>query len=158
METKHLDDGSILCRTTRGALQIWALKKGLVQVTCVGIQDAEFVGPVITSGELAISTHGRCVYMVDALDSPRMDTEFREQVSGWILKRRGANGVHAHLLQQSRLIEMAINIANMFATTPIANGYTDVDKWVAVGSQAAGELFHRRAVRDTPDRSQGSGK
>ena len=116
---------------------------------CTGFTFTELAQYVIADGERAIAKTGNCVFLVDTLDSTRMETGFREQMMKWFSERRGK--VVAHMLLRSKFVEMAINVANMVVGTSVAKAYSDVGEWERVGKTQFGPTFRRRPMPQSLD-------
>jgi hypothetical protein len=69
-------------------------------------------------------------------------TEFREVMTNWFRVRETAV---VHMLIRSKLLDMALTVANLTMGSPRATAYMDVDEWEAVGRRKALN-FSRRAL------------
>jgi hypothetical protein len=141
MQKRRMEDGSTIYFEARGACRSYYLENGVVLAICRGAQVAALAAHIIADGEQTLARYGRCFYLVDAYDSSRMDTEFREAMTAWFLANRERCAVH--MLVQSKLLEMAINVATLVVGREVAVVYSDIAAWEARGR---GELpnFRRR--------------
>ncbi|NUP11113.1 MAG: hypothetical protein HOW73_34140 [Polyangiaceae bacterium] len=143
METRQLEDGCRLYIDGTSELHARELGRGVLVHSSLGPAPGVFAKVVIDDGERMLKTFGRCVFMVDAFESKRMSTEFREQMTKWLTANR--DRVRVHILLDSKLMEMAINVANLVIGTVTARAYSDVAAWEKAGaSEHPG--FRRRAI------------
>ena len=144
MKTRRLADNSMLHHNEAGAVQTIDLGKGVVLHVCRGIAGEGFAHHVIEDGNRQIEKFGRCVFMVDAYDARMMTTEFRERMMAWFRSRERVAFVH--ILIRSRLLEMAMNVANLVLRAPVATIYSKVGDWEAAGRREIKE-FKRRPLK-----------
>ncbi|AGP34703.1 hypothetical protein BE04_30230 [Sorangium cellulosum] len=143
MKKQRIEDQSWLYVDYRGVMRSYELGKGLMLYVCRGLQIGEFAPHVIADGERQIQQFQRCIYMVDALDSPRMDTDFRDQMTEWL--KKNCPRAEAHLLIRSRLLQMAVNVANLLIGASMTHAYSDVAAWEGVGRRTI-PWFRRRPL------------
>lgn len=145
MKTKKLSESSWLHYDASGALRSDPLPQGLLLHTCRGVLGRDFAYVVIEDGKRCLERFGRCVIMVDGVEVTRMSTDFRETVTGWLVT---AKQTEIHFLLQSKMVEMAINVANLVALrkSPV-KAYTKVADWEAVGRQSV-PAFRRTPLVD----------
>lgn len=148
MIKRKLDDGSWLYFDTRGSIQSFEWGKGVITFFCRGLQLTEFAPIVIEHGEQQLKSAGRCVYMVDALESNQMTTDFRERMTAWLA--RHPSEVEAHLLVRSKLLQMAVNVTNLVLGKAMTKAYSDVAPWEAAAQRYA-PSFRRRVFALPPD-------
>lgn len=146
MESKQLPDGSMYYTGPRGSMRLERSPGGACLAVCDGVQEAEFARVVTALGDELIARHGRCVFLVDSLDSPRMDTGFREAMTSWFASHRKDGRAVAHLLLKSKFIEMAVNVANLVTGTRVARAYTDVREWEEIARKEFGPGFSRKPL------------
>ena len=103
---------------------------GVVISVCRGPQVGDMAPLVIAEGEGQITAYGKCLFFVDAYDSPQMKPAFREQMTSWFKKNRGK--VTVDMLIKSKLLEMALNVANLMIGDPAAHTYSDIARWEEV--------------------------
>lgn len=124
-------DGSFVVTGKHGRLQVCDLGGGVLQHIQVGVAGEEFAEYVILDGKRVIEQHGRCVFFVDSLESTRMTTEFRDQVTDFFRRNRAT--VTVHILLRSKLLEMAVNVANLVVGMTTCTAYSKVEDWEAAG-------------------------
>jgi hypothetical protein len=146
MESTRLSDGSTLHVAARGRLRLATGGRGACLATCEGDQVGEFGKLVARVGDELIAAHGRCVFLVDSFDSPRMDTEFREVMTAWFRRQMSQVPATAHVLLRSKLIEMAVHVANLVTGSRFAFPYTNIVEWEAFGKTEMGPGFRRRPL------------
>jgi hypothetical protein len=133
MEKRKMDDGSWLYFDPRGACRSYHYDQGVIQSVCRGLQLAALAPYVMEEGEAMLARAGRCIFMVDAYDSSRMEMGFQEAMTKWFKAHVGR--VRVNMLFKSRLLEMAINIANLAIGMNSAKAYANVAEWEAVGGR-----------------------
>lgn len=131
MDIQNLEDGSRWYADDMGMLHSYTLGKGVVVHVCKGVSSEALAKPILEDGERQLREFGRCVFMVDASESRRMTTEFRDKVTGWLGAHK--ERVVAHLLIRSKLMEMAINVANLVIGGATARAYSSADEWKRAG-------------------------
>ncbi|WP_437969401.1 hypothetical protein WMF04_08925 [Sorangium sp. So ce260] len=144
MEKRKIQDRSWLYVDCLGIMRSYELDKGLMLYVCRGVQLGEFAPHVIADGERQIQQSQRCIYMVDALESNRMDTAFRDQMTEWL--KKNSPRAEAHLLIRSMLLKMAVNVANLLIGTTVTHAYSDIEAWEAVGQRTIPWFKRRRLV------------
>jgi len=110
-------------------MQTWRVGNGVVHSTVRGVQSADFAELVIAEGEAQIRRHKRVVFLVDARDSRQMTTEFRERMTAWFRAHKPEATVH--MLLHSKLLEMALNLANLAIGAAAAKAYSSEAAWEA---------------------------
>jgi hypothetical protein len=135
-------DGSWLYFEQRGACRLWPLERGLILALCRGVQFTNLAPHVIAEGERALQRYGRCVYLVDAYDSTRMDTAFRETMTAWFKVNRERATVH--MLLQSKLLEMAVNVARLTLGRNTAVAHSNPEDWEHFGRSELPSFKRRR--------------
>jgi hypothetical protein len=83
------------------------------------------------------------------LDTLVMETAFRERMTAFV----GAHKQHmeVHMLLRSKLLEMALNIANMVMGSKATHAYANVEEWEALGRQRSGRGDFARAAIEVPE-------
>jgi hypothetical protein len=147
LTTRVLPDKSWLYIDDDCVMRSHDLGDGLLLTTCRGIQSDQFAALIISDGTKQLKAHGRCVFMVDATQSSRMTTKFREQMTGWFKDNKGK--VRVHMLIKSKLLEMALNVANLIIGMNAARAYSRASEWEAAG-RAESPKFRRLAL-DLPE-------
>lgn len=149
LHTEITAHGSVIHRDERCVMEIRHLGRGVTVHTVRGTPTVELARIVIDDAEVMQREAGRCVYLVDALDEPDIDPRFREAMTEWFRTQRG--GVAGHMLIRSHLVEMALNVAHLFASRLVMQAYTDVETWEAVGRRESGiASFRRTPIRVAP--------
>lgn len=143
LETRILPDKSWLYIDADCVMRTHELGDGLLLSTCRGVQTDSFASLIIADGTKQLKAHGRCVFMVDATLSSRMTTKFRDQMTGWFKDNKG--NVRVHMLIKSKLLEMALNVANLFIGMNAARAYSSASEWEAAG-RAESPKFRRLAL------------
>jgi hypothetical protein len=141
---EKMKDGSVLLRAGNSMCQMIDLGKGVSLHTCRGIVLAAFASHVVADGTRQLEAHERWVVMVDMLDSKSFETGFRETLNNWLKEHPGAT---AHLLIKSKLLEMAVSLANFFTGRGAAKAYTRVEEWIGAGKREVIN-FRRRPISD----------
>jgi hypothetical protein len=147
VKTQVLPDKSWLYIDDDCVMRSHALGDGLLLTTCRGVQSDAFAALIIADGTKQLREHGRCVFMVDATLSSRMTTQFREQMTAWFKDNKGK--VRVHMLIKSKLLEMALNVANLIIGMDAARAYSRASEWEAAG-RAESPKFRRLAL-DLPE-------
>jgi hypothetical protein len=147
LQTRVLPDKSWLYVGDDCVMRTHELGDGLLLSTCRGIQSDAFAALIIADGTKQLKQHGRCVFMVDATRSSRMTTQFREQMTAWFKDNKGK--VRVHMLIKSKLLEMALNVANLIIGMDAARAYSRASEWEAAG-RAESPKF-RRLNLDLPE-------
>jgi hypothetical protein len=80
--------------------------------------------------------------MVDGVEAKMHTTEFREIMTNWFRDRETAV---VHMLIRSKMLDMALTVANLAMGSTRAMAYVDVDVWEATGRREARE-FERRPL------------
>lgn len=143
MKIRHLKDGSTVYFDEQGALQAHEFGKGVVLHTRQGVMHVDFAKYVIQQGERQIRDARRFLLMVDASDARMHTTEFREVTTDWFKKHEGAT---VHMLTRSRMLQMALNVANLALGGQRAMTYTDVNAWEAVAKREVPSFTRRPLV------------
>jgi hypothetical protein len=142
-----MEDGSRIYYCPRGVMRSFYLGPAVIQSVCWGLQSEALARFVIAEGEQRLQSAGRCVYMVDATMSNQMSTEFRDQMTAFFRKNKGR--VFVNMLIKSRLLEMALNVANLVIGMNAAHAYSNLGDWLAVGRREVPD-FRKREL-DLPD-------
>jgi len=149
LSKRILPDGGKLFVSEDGAAacQMHHLENGVTLHTCKGTIGVEFAAEVIADGNQQLLQHGRCIYMVDCWDSPRMTGEFRDAVVEWMLDalRRYDGKLEAHLLIRSAVTSMVVGIANMVLRRKSVKTYSSIPDWTNAGKTHL-PLFRRRPI------------
>ncbi len=147
VRTQVLPDKSWLYIHDDCVMRTHDVGEGVLLSTCRGVQIEAFAPLIIADGSKQLEAHRRCVFMVDATQSSRMTTEFRERMTSWFKSNKGR--VRVHMLMKSKLLEMALNVANLFIGMDAARAYSTATEWEAAGrSESTG---FRRLPLDLPD-------
>lgn len=148
--TRPAEGGETLYITERGLLRAGEFGRGVVRHTCMGVMALDLADVVIELCERAIAADGRCIAMVDGYDTLVMETAFRERMTGFV----GAHKQHmeVHMLLRSKLLEMALNIANMVMGSKATHAYANVREWEDLGRERSGRPdFARVPIEITED-------
>jgi hypothetical protein len=87
----------------------------------------------LQEAEVQLRRFNRVVFFVDARESRQMTTEFREQMTAWFAAHKQVATVH--MLLHSKLLEMALNVANLATGTATARAYANLASWEAAGQK-----------------------
>ena len=140
MNTRHLDDGSVLYFDGQGVMQVHDFGRGVSLHARRGIMTDAFAKYVIEDGERHIRTSGRYVLMVDGAETKMHTTEFREVMT--TLFREHDTAV-VHMLIKSRMLEMALNVANLVLGNGRARAYFNAEVWESIGRQEVPSFIRR---------------
>jgi hypothetical protein len=140
MNSRNLDDGSVLHYDPQGMMQVHDFGRGVSLHVRRGIMTADFAKPVIADGERQLRTSGRYVLMVDGSETKMHTTEFREIMTAWFRHHEGAV---VHMLIKSRMLEMALNVANLMLGDGRARAYFNPDIWESIGRQEVPSFIRR---------------
>lgn len=146
MNSRNLDDGSVLYFDSQGIMQVHDFGRGVSLHVRRGIMTREFAKPVIEDGERQLRTAGRYVLMVDGSETRMHTTDFREVMTQWFGERETAV---VHMLIKSRMLEMALNVANLVVGGR-ARAYFNPEVWESIGRQEV-PSFIRRPLTVPPD-------
>jgi hypothetical protein len=138
-----LNDGSSLYHDARGIMQVYDCGAGVSLHVRRGVMGDEFAKYVIEDGERQLREWKRYVLMVDGLETKMHTTEFRELMTAWFQEHETAV---VHMLIRSRMLEMAINVANLVMGVTRARAYFNADNWLAAGRQAVASFAPRPLV------------
>jgi hypothetical protein len=130
VNVRRLRDGSTLYYDAQGVNQVHDLGQGVALHVRRGIMSGAFAKHVMEDGERHIRASGRFVLMVDGVETRIHTTEFREKMTAWFRAHETAT---VHMLIRSRLVEMALNVANLVMGNTRANTYFNVETWESVG-------------------------
>jgi hypothetical protein len=147
MNSRNLDDGSVLYYDPQGLMQVHDFGRGVSLHVRRGIMTADFTKPVIEDAERQLRNNGRFVLMVDGSETKMHTTEFREIMTAWF---RQHDNAHVHMLIKSRMLEMALNVANLVLGDGRARAYFNPDVWESIGRQEV-PSFIRRPLTVPPD-------
>lgn len=129
MKSEKISENCWLHYDATGAMRSVQLPRGVLLHTCRGVLGRQFADVVIEDGRRCLERFGQCVFMVDATEVTRVSTDFREAVTEWL----GTAKADIHFLLQSKMVEMAINVANLVLRKSPVQAYTTVAEWEAVG-------------------------
>jgi hypothetical protein len=151
MNSRKLEDGSTLHFDAQGVMQIHDFGRGVSLHVRRGIMSADFAKHVIADGERQLAAAGRYVLMVDGVETKMHTTEFREVMTAWFRQHEKAV---VHMLIKSRMLEMALNVANLVLGDARARTYFNPDVWGSIGRQEV-PTFVRRPLALPPDLKTG---
>jgi hypothetical protein len=141
MNSRNLDDGSTLYFDAQGGvMQVHDFGRGVSLHVRRGIMTEEFAKHVIQDGERQIRTSKRFVLMVDGSETRMHTTEFREVMTAWF---RQHDTAVVHMLIKSRMLEMALNVANLVLGDGRARAYFNPDIWESIGRQEVPSFIRR---------------
>ena len=140
MQVKNLPDGSRLYHDAHGLMQVHDFGGGVSLHVRRGIMTADFATHVIEDGERQMNRFRRFVLMVDGTETRMHTTEFREVMTNWFRTRETAV---VHMLIRSKLLDMALTVANLTMGSPRAKAYTEASEWEAVGCREAAAFVRR---------------
>jgi len=141
MNARHLDDGSVLYFDAQGGMmQVHDFGRGVSLHVRRGIMTESFAKYVIEDGERHIRTSGRYVLMVDGSETKMHTTEFREVMTAWFREHETAI---VHMLIKSRMLEMALNVANLVLGNGRARAYFNGEVWESIGRQEVPSFIRR---------------
>src|SRR5688572_1022162 len=143
MNTRRMEDGSVLYFEPGGMIQAHDLKRGVLLHARRGIMSANFVPIVKADCERQLLDAGRCVLMVDGLDVKMHTTEFREEMTAWFHHHENAV---VHMLVRSPMVQMALNVANLVMGSSRAKTYLKVTDWEAAGRREIASFARRPLV------------
>lgn len=143
MKTKTLDDGSTLYFDAQGIMQVHDFGRGVSLHVRRGIMTLDYAKYVIEDGERHLRTSGRYVLMVDGAETKMHTTEFREVMTSWF---REHDGAVVHMLIRSRMLEMALNVANLVLGNNRARAYFNPEVWESIGRQEVPSFIRRPLV------------
>jgi hypothetical protein len=146
MNSRNLDDGSVLFFDSQGIMQVHDFGRGVSLHVRRGIMTRDFAKPVIEDGERQLRTTGRYILMVDGSETRMHTTDFREVMTQWFGERETAV---VHMLIKSRMLEMALNVANLVVGGR-ARAYFNPEVWESIGRQEV-PSFIRRPLTIPPD-------
>ena len=132
MNNKSLDDGSVLYFDSNGVMQVHDFGRGVSLHVRRGIMTIDFARHVIEDGERQIRNSGRYVLMVDGSETKMHTTDFREVMTSWF---RDHETAVVHMLIRSRMLEMALNVANLMMGNARARAYFKSEVWEGIGRQ-----------------------
>jgi hypothetical protein len=136
-------DGSVLYLDVQGIMQTHEFGRGVVLHVRRGIMSIDFAPYVMRQGEQQIASAGRYVLMVDACETKMHTTEFREAMTEWFVRHEQAC---VHMLIRSKMLEMALNVANLALGAPRAKTYFDAALWAEIGRREAPSFARRPLV------------
>jgi hypothetical protein len=140
MNIQNLEDGSVLYSDGKGAMQVHDFGHGVALHVRRGIIALSFAEHVIADGERHLKRAGRYVLMVDGLETKLHTTDFRESMTAWF---REHDKAVVHMLIRSKMLEMALNVANLSLGERRAQVYFDMHVWEAVGRRESPEFGRR---------------
>jgi hypothetical protein len=130
---RRLGENSVFFCDERCSMQSWYLGKGVVLSTVRGLQSDELAPLILEEAEAQLRRFNRVVFFVDARESRQMTTAFREQMTAWFAAHKEVATVH--MLLHSKLLEMALNLANLATGTATARAYANLASWEAAGQK-----------------------
>ncbi len=142
MKIRTLPDNSQLLFDEQGIMQMHDFGGGVSLHVRKGIMTADFAVRVIEDGERQLGVFGRYVLMVDGSETRMHTTEFREVMTNWFMPRTTAV---VHMLIRSKMLDMALTVANLAMGSTRAHTYVDAGAWEAVGRREASS-FRRRPL------------
>jgi hypothetical protein len=141
MNSRNLDDGSTLYFDTQGGvMQVHDFGRGVSLHVRRGIMTEQFAKHVIEDGERQIRNSKRFVLMVDGAEAKMHTTEFREVMTTWF---RQHDTAVVHMLIKSRMLEMALNVANLVLGNGRARAYFNPEIWESIGRQEVPSFIRR---------------
>jgi len=140
MNSRNLDDGSVLHFDTQGLMQVHDFGRGVSLHVRRGIMTVDFAKHVIADGERQLRASHRYVLMVDGSETKMHTTEFREVMTAWF---REHDAAVVHMLIKSRMLEMALNVANLVLGNARARAYFNPDVWESIGRQEVPSFIRR---------------
>jgi hypothetical protein len=146
LQIRVLGDGSTLYFDALGAMQIHDLGRGVSLHVRRGVISDRFAERVIDDGERQIQNAKRFFLMVDGRDVKMHTTGFRDALTTWLRSRESAQ---VHMLTQSRMLEMAVNVANLEMGAQRAKIYHDLALWEEVGKREV-RTFASRPLAPVP--------
>jgi hypothetical protein len=147
MKTKSLPDGSVVHHDAQGVVQVHDFGGGVSLHVRRGIMTGDFAAYVIEDGERQIAKFGRYVLMVDGVETKMHTTEFREAMTAWF---RAHETAVVHMLIRSKMLDMALTVANLAMGSTRAFAYVDSDTWESVGQREA-RGFRRKPLASLAD-------
>jgi hypothetical protein len=119
------------------------LASGILLFACTGSFSREFCDPMMAVAQREIDRHGSLVLIVDGWHLAGVDTAYREAWTAWFKLHK--DRFRMTLLVQSRLLEMAASLANLFTGISVITTYSSVSAWEeACARDVPG--FRRRSV------------
>jgi hypothetical protein len=143
MDSRNCDDGSVLYYDSRGVMQVHDFGRGVSLHVRRGIMTVDFARHVIEDGERQIRNAGRYVLMVDGMATKMHSTEFREVMTAWFTAHEVAR---VHMLIRSRMLEMALNVANLMMGNTRARAYFNPEVWEVVGREEVPSFVRRPLI------------
>jgi hypothetical protein len=140
MNSRNLDDGSVLHIDPQGVMQVHDFGRGVSLHVRRGIMTLDFAKHVIADGERHLRTSSRYVLMVDGSETKMHTTEFREIMTAWFREHETAV---VHMLIKSRMLEMALNVANLVLGNGRARAYFNPEVWESIGRQEVPSFIRR---------------
>src|SRR5262245_15050273 len=140
MNSRNLDDGSALYFDGQGVMQVHDFGRGVSLHVRRGIMNKDFAEFVIADGERQLRHAKRYVLMVDGAETKMHTTEFREVMTAWF---RQHDAAVVHMLIKSRMLEMALNVANLVLGDGRARAYFNPEVWESIGRQEVPSFIRR---------------
>jgi len=144
----ELPDGSTLYSSASGIMQTHDLGNGVILHVRSGTMDLAFARLAKEHCSEQIQRYGRCVLLVDGFETRMHTTEFRELMTHWFGARETAV---VHMLVNSPMVEMALNVANMSMGARRAHTYVSVAEWESVGASECPGFRRRPLARGAPE-------
>jgi hypothetical protein len=118
-----LAGGTVVLKGDRNVITIIQLAPGVLFLQPVGVTSPEVDRLIFEELERAIEKSGKIDVFVDSRGQPRISRETRDLAGEW---SKGKNDkVKAHLLVNSRFIEMALAVISMVSGNPISTYSTE---------------------------------
>jgi hypothetical protein len=140
MNSRNLDDGSVIHFDAQGIMQVHDFGRGVSLHVRRGIMTEEFAKHVIADGERHLRISRRFILMVDGSETRMHTTEFREVMTTWF---RQHDTAVVHMLIKSRMLEMALNVANLVLGDGRARAYFNPEVWESIGRQEVPSFIRR---------------
>lgn len=132
LQIRVLGDGSTLYFDVLGAMQIHDMGRGVSLHVRRGVISDPYAERVIDDGEKQIQSAKRFFLMVDGREVKMHTTGFRDAMTTWLRRHDCAE---VHMLTKSRMLEMAVNVANLEMGAQRAKIYHDVASWEEIGKR-----------------------
>ncbi len=145
-ESKRLLSESVHVEDERGATILTRLAPGVLLYECSGFLAASFTQPTLAMARSEMERTGSVALLTDAWELRSIDTGFREAWTAWMREHPGR--FHMRLLLQSRLMEMAASLANLFAGSRVIHTYSDLNAWERACTADLPSFQCRRKVAD----------
>jgi hypothetical protein len=139
--SQKLPDGTtVFTHPTGTTMKVTHFPNGVAVHTCHGNSLPELAPIVIADCDDLIRAHGKCTVFVDGRNTLQMFPEFRLQMTAFF--KSAGDKVSVHFLQNSKLLVMAVSIANL-ALRHKVSAYSDYGKWREAIEAHAGKIDER---------------